>query len=158
MVVLLLNDDDDLNEGYPAKLGNYPIVLKLTHRSSVPIVYSNADHAGSWKENLYSTSGFALTLFGGAVAWRSRRQRVISTSTAKAETVALSNMCQDIIWVLNVLNGLNIITTGVPITLLTDNQAAERAISTDGPGRNKLLTLRATFTRDTIKKGIVAVK
>ena len=30
MVVLLLNDDDDPNEGYPAKLENYPIVLKLT--------------------------------------------------------------------------------------------------------------------------------
>lgn len=77
---------------------------------------------------------------------------------AKAETVTLSNMCQDIIWVLNVLNGLNIIATGVPITLLTDNQAAEHIISTNGPGRNKLLTLRAAFMRDTIKKGIVAVK
>ena len=32
MVVLLLNDVDDPNEGYPAKLENYPIVLKLTHR------------------------------------------------------------------------------------------------------------------------------
>ncbi|CCF47927.1 hypothetical protein NDA14_002038 [Ustilago hordei] len=45
-----------------------------------------------------------------------------------------------------------------PITLLTDNQAAEHIISTNGPGRNKLLTLRAAFMRDTIKKGIVAVK
>ena len=32
MVVLLLNDDDDPYKGYPAKLGNYPFVLKLTHR------------------------------------------------------------------------------------------------------------------------------
>lgn len=33
MVVLLLNDDNDPNAGYPAKSGNYSIVLKLTHRS-----------------------------------------------------------------------------------------------------------------------------
>ena len=32
MVVLLLNDNDVPNEGYPAKLENYPIVLKLTCR------------------------------------------------------------------------------------------------------------------------------
>ena len=32
MVVLLLNDDDNPIEGYLAKLENYLIVLKLTHR------------------------------------------------------------------------------------------------------------------------------
>ena len=32
MVVLLLNDNNSPDEGYLAKLGNYLIVLKFTHR------------------------------------------------------------------------------------------------------------------------------
>ncbi|SOV02317.1 uncharacterized protein UDID_19192 [Ustilago sp. UG-2017a] len=127
-------------------------------KAPTAVAYSDADHTGSWKEKPYSTSGFVFTLFRGAVAWRSRRQRVISMSTAEAETVALSNACHDVIWILDVLNGLDITMTSTPITILTDNQAAERIISSDGPGRNKSLTLRSVFTKDTIKKGIVNVK
>lgn len=59
---------------------------------------------------------------------------------------------------LDVLNGLEIVATGVPITLSTDNQAAERIISSNGPKRNKSLTLKGAFTKDTIKKGIVIIK
>ncbi|KAJ1033145.1 hypothetical protein NDA13_001143 [Ustilago tritici] len=72
--------------------------------------------------------------------------------------VALSDARHNVIWVLSVLNGLDIITMGIPIMLLTGNQAAEHIISTNGPGRNKSLTLRGTFMKDTIKKGIVTVR
>ncbi|SAM78683.1 uncharacterized protein UBRO_20561 [Ustilago bromivora] len=128
------------------------------NESSTPIVYSDADHASSWKVNLYLTYGVVLTLFGRAVTWRSRRQRVISLSTAKAKMVTLSDTCHNVIWVLNRLNGLDIIAMGIPIMLLTGNQAAEHIISANGPGRNKSLTLRGTFMKDTINKGIVTVR
>ncbi|SPO27974.1 related to Retrotransposon protein [Ustilago trichophora] len=127
------------------------------NESGIPVAYSDADHAGSWKENPYSTSGFVIKLFGAAIAWRSRRQQVILTLTAEAETIALSDACHDVIWILEVLNGLNIVEPGIPIKLLTDNQAAEWIVSSDGPGQNKLLTLRGAFTKDTIEKGIVTV-
>ncbi len=125
--------------------------------SDTPVAYSDADHAGSWKDNPYSTSGYAVILFGGAIAWRSRRQRVISTSTAEAEVVALSDACHDIDWLAELLIGLGIIDrTG--IKLLTDNQAAHKIASSDGPQRNKALTLRAAYLRNAFRQGQVDVR
>ena len=115
-------------------------LVYLQKESSTPAAYSDADHAGSWKESPYSTSGFAQALFRGAVAWRSRRQRVILASKVEAK------------------NSLNIAPPGIPIMLLTDNQAAECIILTDSARCNKSLTLRSAFTMDTIKKNVVTIK
>ncbi|SPO30520.1 uncharacterized protein UTRI_06450 [Ustilago trichophora] len=96
-----------------SKLASYlasPTTVHLNqarHLLRVPVTYLDA---GSWKENPYSTSGFAIKLYGAAVAWRSRRQRV--------------------------LNGVDIVAPGVPLSFSPKNQAAEHIVSTDGPGSN----------------------
>jgi hypothetical protein len=86
---------------------------------------------------------------------RSRRQRVISISTAEAEVVALSDACHDLDWLVDAFKGLDIIDNAVAIRLLTDNQAAQRITTSDGPQRNKSLTLRAAYVRDAVATGTV---
>ncbi|SAM83780.1 uncharacterized protein UBRO_20784 [Ustilago bromivora] len=98
----------------------------LNDNNKGPLAYSDTDHAGSWKENPYSTSGFVLTLFGGATAWRSHRQRIISMSTTKAEVVALSNACHNIDWLIDIVKGLGFVgNSNAGVVLHTDNQAAQ---------------------------------
>ena len=50
--MLLLNDDDP-NEGYPAKLENYPIVLKLTHRVCTGAVCIRVTQAATGEPRCY---------------------------------------------------------------------------------------------------------
>ena len=46
--------------------------------------YSDSDW-GSQKEKRSSTTGFVLTLAGGAVSWQSKRQQTVAASTLEAE-------------------------------------------------------------------------
>jgi hypothetical protein len=126
-----------------------------TQESGEVVAFADADHAGSWEENPHSTSGYVALMFGGALAWRSCKQRVISTSTAEAEVVALSDAARELSNLVEVLKGLDLVST--PVKLFTDNQAAHRITTTDGPQRNKALTLRAASVKDLVDKGEIAV-
>ncbi|KAJ1036190.1 hypothetical protein NDA18_000056 [Ustilago nuda] len=144
---------------YITYMRNSKLTYLLNADNKVPLAYSDVDHAGSWKENPYSTSGFVVTLFGGAIAWRSRRQRIILTSTAEAEVVALSDACHDIDWLIDIIKGLGLINIDdAGVVLHTDNQAAQRVTSSDGPQQNKALTLRAAYVKDTVERGLVIIK
>jgi ribonuclease HI len=133
-------------------------VVCLTYSTQEPeevVAFADADHAGSWAENPHSISGYVALMFGVALAWKSRKQRVISTSTAEAEVVALSDAARELWSLVEVLKGLELVST--PVKLFTDNQAAHRSATTDGPQRNKALTLRAASVKDFVKKGEIAV-
>jgi hypothetical protein len=41
-------------------------------------------------DHQYSTSGFVLSVFGGAVVWGSNKQNAVATSTMEAEFMAAS--------------------------------------------------------------------
>ena len=45
-----------------------------------------------------STEGMLITLFGGAIDWRARRQPTVTTSTTEAELLALSHCASDVQW------------------------------------------------------------
>ena len=49
-------------------------------------------------ETRKSTEGMLITLFGGAIAWRARRQPTVTTSTTEAELLALSHCSTDVQW------------------------------------------------------------
>ena len=49
-------------------------------------------------ETRKSTKGMLITLFGGAIGWRSRRQSTVTTSTTEAELLALSHCASDVQW------------------------------------------------------------
>lgn len=52
-------------------------------------VYCDADWAND-KEDLKSVCGFVIIMSGGAVAWKSKKQNLIATSTVEAEYVSIT--------------------------------------------------------------------
>ena len=108
--------------------------------------YTDADYAGNL-ETRQSTSGFIFTLYGGPVAWSSRRQSCVALSTTEAEYVAASDATKEGIWLRRLLLDLNP-EWNVPLPLLCDNQSAIRLIrNPEFHQRTKHIDVRYHFIR-----------
>ena len=62
-------------------------------------------------------------LNGGPIAWCSRRQPCVATSTTEAEYIAASDTSTEAVWIRRILPDLQQRHRG-PITILCDNQSA----------------------------------
>ncbi|KAI3722513.1 hypothetical protein L2E82_33552 [Cichorium intybus] len=70
-----------------------------------------------------SRTGYLLLLGGAPVSWKTKKQSVVSRSSAEAEYRAMASTVSEIIWMRWLLKELEVQQTG-PTTLFCDNQAA----------------------------------
>jgi hypothetical protein len=85
--------------------------------------YSDADHAGCL-DSRKSTTGSVFLLYGGPIAWKSRRQRCVSKSTTVSEYIAVSETASDAVWIRRILPDLIPGWGQPPVKIFCDNQAA----------------------------------
>ena len=97
------------------------LLLKKTVSRSLE-VYTDADWAG-YPCDRRSTSRYCLYVWGNLVTWRSKKQPVVSRSSAEAEFRALAQGICEGIWLKRLLDELEIPITG-PIGMMYDNQSA----------------------------------
>ena len=72
-----------------------------------------------------STSGYVFTLEGGAISWRSIKQKCIADSTTEIEYVAACEAAKEAVWLKKFLMDLEVIPLAQrPITLYCDNTGA----------------------------------
>ena len=69
--------------------------------------YSDSDWAGC-PDDRRSTSGYCVFVGGNLVSWRSKKQTVVSRSTAEAEYRALSQGLSEMLWVKHLLSELKL--------------------------------------------------
>jgi hypothetical protein len=114
-------------------------------------VFCDADWASSFDRK--STSGYVLTIAGGAVAWSSKKQATVALSTPEAEYVAVTHVAKQVLWHRTLLTELGI---HVPSTLpiFSDNQGA-CAISHNPEfhARTKHIDIAFHFLRDLVQSG-----
>ena len=83
--------------------------------------YTDADRAS--QEHHRAISGYAYLLDGGAVSWASRKQELVTLSTAEAEYVAATHAAKEGLW-LRRLIGEVFRPLAHPIPLHSDSQSA----------------------------------
>ena len=84
--------------------------------------FTDSDWAGS-KEDRRFTSGYCVFVGGNLVSWKSKKQGVVSRSSAKSEYKAMTQSACEIMWLHQLLMEVSIKTV-VPAKLWCDNQAA----------------------------------
>jgi hypothetical protein len=120
------------------------------------IGYSDSDFAGC-KGTRKSTTGYIFTLAGGPVAWKSKKQEVITLSSCEAEYRALTTTTTECMWLRDLLAELGY-RVGNPTPIYCDNEAARR-ISQDPVNRSKTkhAALSFLFVREQQKVGNVHI-
>jgi len=110
--------------------------------------FTNAD--GSSQEHHHAISGYAFFINGGAVSWASKKQELITLSTAEAEYVAATHAAKECIWLRRLMEPL-FGPAPTPTTLYCDNQAALHLAAEDNyHAHTKHINIRYHFIRRTI--------
>jgi hypothetical protein len=83
-----------------------------------------------------STEGYLFKLFGGAIDWRSTKQKTVTTSTTEAELLALSHIAKQLYWWQRFYNNIKL-DLQESYTLQCDNLQTVRLLLKESP---KLVT------------------
>ena len=117
--------------------------------------YTDAD--GASQDHRRAISGYAFTIDGGAVSWSSRKQELVTLSTAEAEYVAATHAAKECLWLRRLIGDLHLYLA-TPTTLFCDNQAAIRLAHVDDyHARTKHIDIRYHFVHDTVERGKVSL-
>jgi hypothetical protein len=84
-------------------------------------IFCDADWAGG--SDRKSTSGYIITIAGGAVAWSSKKQASVALSTAEAKYISAMHAAKQVLWHRLLFRELKIELPRTS-TIFSDNQAA----------------------------------
>lgn len=119
--------------------------------------YSDASYDGC-PFSRRSTSGYCVLLGGNLVSWKSKKQSVVSRSSAEAEYRAMANATCELVWVKRLLKELKFGNV-TPMTLICDNQAALHIASNPVfHERTKHIETDCHFVRDKLMDGTIVTK
>lgn len=121
--------------------------------------FTDSDWAGD-RDDRKSTSGYAFTLQGAAICWKSRKQTVIALSSTEAEYISCSEAAREAIWLQRLFLDLSGSTPdSTPMLLYADNQSAIKL--SENPRfheRTKHIDIRYHFLRQAHENGQITVK
>ena len=117
------------------------------------IGYVDAD--GASQEHRHAITGFAFLVDGGAILWGSRKQELVTLSTAEAEYVAATHAAKETLWLRRFIGEVFQPLTH-PTILYSDNQSAI-ALTKDGNyhARTKHIDIRYHFIRFSVENGSI---
>ncbi|KAL0745479.1 hypothetical protein Bca101_102027 [Brassica carinata] len=90
--------------------------------STEVVGYCDADWAGD-RADRRSTTGYCTFIGGNLVTWKSKKQKVVSCSSAEAEYRAMLKLTNELVWIKGILKHLEI-DQATPMRMHCDNQAA----------------------------------
>ena len=131
--------------------------LALTYGRERHDLLGFTDADGASQDHRRAISGHAFIMDGGAISWSSRKQELVTLSTAEAEYVAATHAAKESIWLRRLKGTLYNLPTKAT-TLFCDNQAALRLAQADNyHARTKHIDIRFHFIRDTVERGEISL-
>ena len=120
------------------------------------IGYTDSDYAGC-PDTSRSTSGGVIWWMGACVIWSANLQACVTLSVSEAELVALTRLCQDVIWFRNFMCEMaGAQSIKEPSRIVCDNSAALQLIENrTNHSRTKHINLRRNFAREQKQLGTV---
>ena len=119
--------------------------------------YCDSDFSGD-SDTRRSVTGYAIFLCGVAVAWKSKGQRLVTLSSTEAEYVAITEVCQEVLFLRNLLISLKLDPIG-PIPVFVDNIGAIFiATNYSAKDRTKHIDLRFHFVRQLVSEEVITDK
>lgn len=134
------------------------LYLRLGGKGDEGLVgYSDADWAGD-PASRRSTSGSVFYYRGGLISWSSRRQQCVTLSSMEAEYVALSEACQETVWLRQLLADFGE-TQSAPTVLKEDNQGCLSFVKTERTSRrSKHISTKEKFIQELCDKGDIVLE
>ena len=116
--------------------------------------FTDADYAGS-KSDRRSTSGFCTFLGNHLLSWKSKKQAVVSRSSAEAEYRAMAHGTCELLWLRSLLFELGFPVDGSS-TLFCDNKSAI-LLASDSVlhERTKHIEVDIHFIREKVRSGVI---
>nr|GEZ71509.1 retrovirus-related Pol polyprotein from transposon TNT 1-94 [Tanacetum cinerariifolium] len=120
-----------------------------------PSHYCDADHAGC-HDTRRSTSGSLQFLRDRLVSWSSKRQKSAAISSTKAEYIALSGCCAQILWMRSQLTDYGLGFNKIP--MYCDNKSAIALCCNNVQhSRSKHIDIRYHFIKEHVENGAIEV-
>lgn len=113
------------------------------------------DADGASQEHRRAITGYVFIVDGGAVSWASKKQELVTLSTAESEYVAATHAAKEAIWLRRLISEVYR-PLSEPTTLRSDNQSAI-ALTKDGSyhARTKHIDIHYHFIRYSIEAGSI---
>ena len=131
------------------------------HYSGYPAVLEGYSDSNWISDELYATSGYAFTLGGAAVSWRSCKQTILMRSTMEAQLTALDTAIVEADWLRELLMDLPIVEKPVPAILMNcDNQTVIVKVnnSKDNMKSSRHIKRRLKSVRKMRNSGVISVE
>nr|GEX86640.1 hypothetical protein [Tanacetum cinerariifolium] len=115
--------------------------------------YADADHAGC-QDTRRSTSESSQFLGDKLVSWSSKKQKSTAISTTKAEYIAMSGCCAQILWMRSQITDYDFDFNNIP--LYCDNRIAIALCCNNVQhSKSKHIDIRHHFIQEKVEKGVV---
>ena len=130
--------------------------LQLTFGSKWHDLEGYSDANGGTQEDRHTISEYTFLVNGGTIAWSSKKQELITLSTAEAEYVVTTHAAKEALWLHKLICEIFPEILHLPTTIHCDNQAAIKLITTDNyHSRTKHLNQRYHFIREVVSKEVL---
>jgi hypothetical protein len=102
--------------------GTRLLTLRLGGRKTISLVgHSDTDYAND-PDRRHSIMGYTFSLGSGSISWASRKQKVVTLSSAKAEYIGASEAAKEACWLQMLVRGIGT-TVDAPTPIFCDNNA-----------------------------------